>query len=266
MVQHRVGVALDGVAGRFGAVLQRGVRSGAVRCPILGLDVGQRLGLAVGVGLGLDRAVGGRQVLLLEHDPVVAQHVVGVELADLDQLHLGQVAERQGRSRLEALDHDQHATLDAEGGEGGLGVLGLRSGEVPTIDDDDAALAGPVRQRRAQGGLDHLLGGPLRVVTRLGPEGDATTGVVGGVGRALAGVAGALLAVRLGAAAADLAAGLRRLRAGSPAGQLGRDDLVHQRDVGLHAEDRVVELDVAGVLAGGVLEGDLGHGLRTPGS
>ena len=73
------------------------------------------------------------------------------------------------------------------------------------------------------------------------------------------GVAGALLAERLGAATAHLGAGLGALRAGPAGGELGGDDLVHDGHVGLDAEHVVVEVDLAGILAGDVLEGDLRH-------
>ena len=134
-----------------------------------------------------------------------------------------------------------------------LGVLGLRRVEAPRVDDDDLAVGGAVAERRAQGQLDHLLRGLLVVLARLRAVGDATAAAVRRPDRALAGVAGALLLERLLAAAADLGAGLGALRAAAASGQLGRDDLVHQRHVGLHAEHAVVEVERAGVVAGGVL-------------
>ena len=61
----------------------------------------------------------------------------------------------------------------------------------------DPAVAGPVRQRAAQRGGDHLLRGPLRVAARLRAVHDAAAGELRRAGRALTGAAGALLPVRL---------------------------------------------------------------------
>src|SRR5262249_14345766 len=70
----------------------------------------------------------------------------------------------------------------------------------------DPAVAEPVGQRAAQRGGLHLLRRPLHVGTRLRAVHDAAARVLGRAERALAGPAGALLAVRLLAAAAHLAA------------------------------------------------------------
>src|SRR6185437_3125210 len=91
-----------------------------------------------------------------------------------------------------------------------------------------------------RGGL-HLLRRPLRVGTRLRAVHDAAARVLGRAQRALAGPAGALLAVRLLAAAAHLAAGLGGV--GTLAGRrlLRHHDLVDQRHVHLGGEDLVGE-------------------------
>ena len=57
----------------------------------------------------------------------------------------------------------------------------------------------------------------------------------------------ALLAPRLAAATADFGAGLGVGRPGPGRGQLRGHDLVHDRDVGLDAEDGGIERDVAPV-------------------
>src|SRR5690606_15364138 len=111
-------------------------------------------------------------------------------------------------------------------------------------------VAGPVAQRTAQGGGDHLLRGPLAVVARLGAVDGATAGELRCTGRTLTRTAGALLAVRLLAAAGDLAAGLGRVRALTLRGQLRGDHLVHQRDVGLDVEQLGRQLDRTVRLAG----------------
>ena len=63
------------------------------------------------------------------------------------------------------------------------------------------------------------------------PEHDAAAGEVRRAARALAGAAGALLALRLLAAAAHLAAGLGVVRADPAARELGRDHLVEDGGV-----------------------------------
>src|ERR687891_562807 len=71
---------------------------------------------------------------------------------------------------------------------------------------------------------------------------------------ALAGPSGALLAPGLGAAAPHLGPRLGRLGAGTTGGELGSHHLVHDRDVGLHAEQGVVDVDRSRRAAGGLGE------------
>ena len=194
-----------------------------------------------------------------EDDVVAAQHVVGVELAALDQLHFGQVEEALDGVGVVDVDHDQRLAFDAESAEQLLGVLGLRRVETPRIDDDDLAVGRPVAERRAQRELDHLLRGLLVVLARLRAVGDATAAHVRRAAGALAGVTGALLLERLPATAANLGSRLGALRTTAASGQLSGDDLVHQRHVGLHAEHRLVEVEVAGIVAGRVLHCDRCH-------
>ena len=137
-----------------------------------------------------------------------------------------------------------------------LASLVLGFSKPHCVDDDDLALGGAVAEGRTQGELDHLLGGLLVVLARLGPEGHATTAEVRCTGRALASVAGALLLERLLAATADFCTGLGALRARATGGELSGDNLVHDGHVGLDAEHVGVELERAGVLAGGGLEGN----------
>ena len=202
---------------------------------------------------------------LLEDDPVVAEHVVGVELADLDQLHLGEVAERAGRRRLsEAVDDDERRDprRRARRARALASLVFGASKPQPSTTTTLPSLARSDSAERAAS-LIIFFGVRWAYAARLGAEGDATAGVVRGVRRALAGVAGALLAVRLGAAAADLAAGLGATacrRAGAASWAV--TTWCMSGHVGLDAEDGVVELDVAGVGAGRGLEGDLGHGAQ----
>ena len=82
--------------------------------------------------------------------------------------------------------------------------------------------------------------------------------VRGGAG-ALAGAAGALLAVRLLAAATDLAAGLGVMGAEVAPGQLGDDRLVEDGLVHGCREQHLVEVDAPDGRAGSVVEGGLRH-------
>src|SRR5690606_118898 len=109
-------------------------------------------------------------------------------------------------------------------------------------------LTGPVGEVTAQRGGLHLLRGPLAVVPRHGTVDHTTTGELRRPDRALPGPAGALLTVRLAAATAHLTAGLGLVRPLAGGGHLRHHDLVHQRDVGLHIEDRGWQLHRAGLL------------------
>ena len=81
-------------------------------------------------------------------------------------------------------------------------------------------------------------------------EHDAAALPLRGPRRALAGAAGALLAVRLASTAAHVAAGLGGRGALAPVGQLAEQRLVHHRLVRLDAEDGLGKLDAAGLVAG----------------
>src|SRR5687767_12276845 len=93
------------------------------------------------------------------------------------------------------------------------------------------------------------------------PEDHAAACIVGRAARALAGAAGALLAVRLCAAAADLAARLGVGRAGPARVHLRRDRLVPHCLVDVGREERLRQVDVADRLALLVVERRAGHHL-----
>src|SRR5271154_6196992 len=78
---------------------------------------------------------------------------------------------------------------------------------------------------------------------------DPAAGELRRTGRALAGAAGALLAIRLPAAAAGLSAGFGRMRALAGRRPLGRHHPMHQRDVGRRVEQLGRQLDGATLLA-----------------
>src|SRR5205807_2340876 len=157
--------------------------------------------------------------------------------------------------------HQQHLPLEAQGLQGGRGLLGAGGGEAPAIDDGNPALRGPVGQGGAQGQLDHLLRGALAVVAGLGARGHAPAGPVRCPGRALAGPTRPLLAPRLASAPPDLGPGKGAVRPGPRRGELGGDHLVHHGHVGLQPEQGRVEVDRAdrGPVLGA--EVDARHGL-----
>jgi hypothetical protein len=183
----------------------------------------------------------------LIHQVVALEHVVGVELVERDQLNVGDVAQALGRQRIIAVDDHQHAGAlgdAAEDGDGRLGGRRVTFGQ--RLDDMQATVAGPVGQGAAQGSSLELLGRALFVVARRRAMHHATTGVLRCADRALAGTAGALLAVRLPATAGNLAAALGRVRALARSGQLSHNTLVDQRDVDLGVDDVDGQVDVDG--------------------
>src|SRR6185436_18319011 len=92
----------------------------------------------------------------------------------------------------------------------------------------------------------------LRVVAGHRSVDDATTGHLRGADRALTSATGSLLLERLAAGTGDLTTTLGLVGSLTGGGELGDDDLVDERDVGLHVEDLGRQLDGAGLLAGDV--------------
>src|SRR4051794_12710030 len=141
---------------------------------------------------------------LREHQPVVHEDVVGVELVRSDELHARpEVAERLPRRLVGGIDHDEDALIalalgaQPERRERLDRVLGARDVERPLVDHEHLALGRAVGQRGAKGEADHLLRGALRVAPRLRAVRHAAATPVRRADRALAGAAGALLAPRL---------------------------------------------------------------------
>src|SRR5690606_31827848 len=107
----------------------------------------------------------------------------------------------------------------------------------------------PVGKSSAQGGSNHLLGGALRVVTRLRSVDDATTGHLRCADRALTGAAGSLLLERLAACTGNFATTLGLVGSLACRSELRDNDLVDQRNVGLNVEQLGGQFDSAGLLA-----------------
>src|SRR6266508_1417886 len=197
-----------------------------------------------------------------EHHPVGHQHVVGIELAPQHAVDVGQVAEAEPGVLVLGAEHDQHAAVDLELPQSGHRLLGARLVELPLGEHDHLAVGRPVGERRAQGELHHLLGGALAVAAGLGAEGDAATAPLGRVGGTLSGAARPLLAPRLGATAGHLGPGLGALVSAPAGGELGRDHLVHNGNIGLDAEHGLVQLHRTGLLAGLIADVDFAHASR----
>src|SRR5581483_3280727 len=155
-----------------------------------------------------------------EHHVIRHEHVIGVELAGEQAVHLGQVAEAAPHVLVVLAKYQQHPARNLERVEHGQRVLGLRGVESPVVDHHDLAVGGTVGQRRVQGEADHLLRGALCERPRLRAERDATAAPVGRTVRALPGAASALLPPRLRAAAGHLGPRARALRAGAAGGEL----------------------------------------------
>ncbi len=148
-----------------------------------------------------------------------------------------------------ALQDDQDVLRRSDAREqldDGLGRRRLAQGE--RLDDVQAVTASTVGERSTEGRGDHLLGGALSVVARGRSVDDATTGHLGGADRALTSATGSLLLERLAACAGNLATTLGLVRALARCCELGDDDLVDQRDVGLDVEQVGGQLDGAGLL------------------
>src|SRR5690606_9297521 len=188
-----------------------------------------------------------------------------VELVRRQQVYVRQVAHRTEGQLVVAVEHQQHPLRLGDLGQRGLGALGRRLLPGDQLGHHvHLTRARPVGQRTAQRGRLHLLRGALVVLARRRAVHDATTGELRRPDRTLAGPAGALLPVRLAATTADLAAGLGVVRTLPGGGQLRRDDLVHQRHVGLHVEDLRGQLDGARLLPLGGLDVHGGHAPAPP--
>ena len=179
-------------------------------------------------------------------------------------MHLGQVTEATD-DRVVFAPHDhQGSALDTEGGQRRFGLLGAGTVEVPSVDHHDLVIGGPIRQGRTEGQLDHLLVCSLRIITGLGAMGDTAADPDRGSDGAGTGTAGAFLAPGLGTATSDLSTGFGAVGAGTTGGQLCVDHLVHDRHIGLDAEDLLIEIKRTSGLAGDRLDRNGGHQASLP--
>src|SRR5204863_2431323 len=89
-----------------------------------------------------------------DHELGVAQHVVDVEAARVENFHVRQVSRRTLETVVLGGDDDEHArVIEPEPVQALDHPLRLRLGERQTVDDDQLAGRVPVGQRRAQGRL-----------------------------------------------------------------------------------------------------------------
>src|SRR5690606_33417350 len=152
-----------------------------------------------------------------------------------------------------ALGDDENVLRRSNGREELRGGLrGRCSVDAERLDGVQTLTAEAVAERAQEGGGDHLLGGALRVVTRLRAVDGATAAVLRHADRALACVTSALLLEGLGTRTRHGATSLRGVRALACRGELCDDDLVDQRNVRLDVEERGGQLDGASLLAVGL--------------
>ena len=216
------------------------------------------------LALGGDERVEGG---LGEDDVVADEDVVRVQLVAGAARGRSGGCERSCADLVVALEDDENVLRRGDAGRAARPRPWSRAPRraARRLDDVQAAAASAVGEGTEQSCGDHLLGGALRVVARVWSVDDATAGHLRSADRALTSATGSLLLERLAAGTGDLAATLRVVRALAGGSELRDDDLVDQRDVGLHVEELGGELDGAGLLALGVDDVESGcgsHGLR----
>ena len=158
-------------------------------------------------------------------------------------------------------------------------VIGARAATAPwwtgsgdtELHHGNATGVGAIGQGVAQSCGLHLLGGALRVVTRLRAEHGAAVVPLRCTDGALTSTTGALLLPRLLAAAGNHATSLGGVGALTSSSELSGDNLVDQRDVSLdilggNAEESLRSFNGAGGLALGVgdVQSNVCHGLSGP--
>ena len=203
-----------------------------------------------GLGAGAASTDEGVKSGLAEHDGPRVDDVVGVELIGGQDVDPVEVAHGQPGDLLAAIQDDEHLAELGETGEDGLGLLGRG---LVTVNqgghDEDAIVASHVGQSATQSSSHHLLGGALSVGARLRTVNGAATDPLWCTGRTLTGTTGALLAPRLLATTGDQATSLRGVGALTSSRELGDDDLMDQRNVGVRVEDVTGKLSRPGLLA-----------------
>ena len=216
------------------ALIRRSTCSAHRRRPVVG-----GVGLGARVSCRRASATDCLERRLAEHEPVVHEHVVGVELVGRarsarasprlrNDFHTASSSARRARAargrraRPSCAGRAHRAPRCAAFVRGSL--------DAPLVDDEHLALGGAVRQRRAQREADHLLGGALacsRAASGRAPRrrraSAARGSSPGGRGRC---PSGATASHRRRWTSARV---LVLLRAGAGGGELRGDDLVHDR-------------------------------------
>ena len=127
--------------------------------------------------------------------------------------------------------------------------LGLGFLQIERLDDDDAVVLGLGGQRVPERERAHLLRQADFMAARMRTERAATAAEQIDARRAVAGRAGALLAIHLLAGAMDVGAVLDRVRAGLALGELPNDAAMNDVGARLEPENGVGHGDRAGLLA-----------------
>src|SRR5690606_36518681 len=165
-----------------------------------------------------------------------------IDLARLEHVDIGEIADRKPQVRVETLDDDE-AAVDAELAELPYGLLRLRRVDRERVDQQEALLTEQLGQHGAQRAPVHLSVDLLIEIPRARRERAAAADPDRAPRRAVPSAARALLTPRLRAAAANLGARLLRLRPRAGAREIRDDHLMNERLVERRRERRVGELD-----------------------
>jgi hypothetical protein len=125
--------------------------------------------------------------------------------------------------------------------------LGASNGQL--VDHHQLLLLRPQRQGRSQRGLLHLLGQGVFVAAWMRTEHFAAADEIGRAGRALAGIAGSLLSVRLPATATNVHSRFRRVRSCALGCLLSLYGFPQQLFLHLGGEDLVGQIHLADFLS-----------------
>ena len=178
----------------------------------------------------------------------MVQDVVDVEAHRVDRLDAGDVARRK-LDVLVLIERDDEALrIDAEIAEHLDDALRLRGIELKVVEDDEIAARHLVRECALDREAALLLRHAERIRARLRAEDRAAADPQRRARRAASCTTRALLSPRLSAAAPHEAARLRRMRAETARCELHDDGLMHEAGIHLHAEDAVIQFDIANLL------------------
>src|SRR5262249_20760175 len=169
-----------------------------------------------------------RQSVLRDDDSAVAHHVVDVDREGVHELDLPHVAGSEVQVLVLVRVHEQRLSRDAEAADRGLQVLRLVALHSQALDDDQALLPDPLRERGLQRVLLLADGDLLGVGARRGAVRRSAVAVDRRTSASLPRAAGPFLLEGLLAGAGDFAAGLGLVRPGAEPREVRLHDLPHE--------------------------------------